>query len=62
VLPLKTTDKEAVLSTVHKVVGDAELLHAPAWLARCRFNDEKTMVAIVDANSGQPIHTAGIDD
>jgi hypothetical protein len=43
-------------------LGDAELLHVPVWLGRYVFKGKKKIVVIVDANSGSPIHTVGLDD
>ncbi len=43
-------------------VGDAELLHVPAWMARYRFKDKKKIVVVIDGNSGAPIHTVGLED
>jgi hypothetical protein len=43
-------------------VGEAELLHVPAWFASYLFKEKKRIVVIVDGNSGETIHTVGIDD
>ena len=43
-------------------VGEAELLHVPVWLGRYIFKGTNKIVVIVDANSGAPIHTVGLDD
>jgi hypothetical protein len=43
-------------------VGDAELLHVPVWVGRYLFKGKRKIVVIVDANSGSPIHTVGLDD
>jgi hypothetical protein len=43
-------------------LGDAELLHVPVWIGRYVFKGRKKIVVIVDANSGSPIHTVGLDD
>lgn len=43
-------------------VGDAELLHVPVWVGRYLFKGKKKIAVIVDANSGSPIHTVGLDD
>lgn len=43
-------------------VGNAELLHVPIWFASYLFKGRKRIVVVVDANSGRPIHTVGIED
>lgn len=43
-------------------VGEAELLHVPVWVGRYTFKGKKKIAVIVDANSGSPIHTVGLDD
>ncbi len=43
-------------------VGDAELLHVPVWVGRYLFKGKKKIAVIVDANSGSPIHSVGLDD
>ncbi len=43
-------------------MGEAELLHVPVWVGRYTFKGKKKIVVVVDANSGSPIHTVGLDD
>jgi hypothetical protein len=42
-------------------IGDSELLHVPVWAARY-VHKGKTIVLVIDGNSGLPIHSIGIDD
>lgn len=43
-------------------IGQAELLHAPVWVGRYLFKRKRKIVVIVDANSGSPINSVGLDD
>lgn len=41
-------------------VGEAELLHVPVWAAKYEFKGKEIMM-IVDGNSGELIHSVGLD-
>ena len=57
----KAHAKYQTISSIHtdSDVGDVELLHVPVWFARFD-NKGKSIVLVIDANSGKVINSSGL--
>ena len=58
----KAHEKYHMIQQINSVVnvGEAELVHVPVWAARYDFKGKK-IVVVVDGNSGDMIHSVGLD-